>query len=133
MTSPSPSAGAVAGRSPTRALLALALALAALGLPWLLAEQGYLLRIACLILLFASLAQAWNIAAGLSGLTSLGHAGFFGTGAYVSTILLVRFGWSPWLGLLCAALAGALLAALLCLPTIRLRGHYFVLAPLAFV
>ena len=108
------------------------LAIVALGLPWLLAEQGYALRIACLILLFAGLAQAWNIAAGLSGLISLGHAGFFGAGAYVSTILLLRFGLSPWIGLLAAAAVGALLAALLSLPTIRLRGHYFALATLAF-
>ena len=105
---------------------------AAVALPWLLAEQGYPLRVACLILLFASLAQAWNIAAGLSGLTSLGHAGFFGAGAYVSTILLIRFGVTPWIGLLAAALVGALLAALLSLPTLRLRGHYFALATLAF-
>jgi branched-chain amino acid transport system permease protein len=110
----------------------LLLMLVALGLPWVLANQGYALRIACLILLFASLAQAWNIAAGLSGLTSLGHAGFFGAGAYVSTLLLLRFGLSPWIGLLAAAAVGALLAALLSLPTIRLRGHYFALATLAF-
>lgn len=108
------------------------LALAALLLPWLLEDQGYALRIACLILLFASLAQAWNIAAGLSGLTSLGHAGFFGAGAYVSTILLVRFGITPWIGLVAAAALGAALAALLSLPTLRLRGHYFALATLAF-
>jgi branched-chain amino acid transport system permease protein len=121
-----------AGGLRARALL-LALALvAALALPWLLAPQGYLLRVACLILLFAALAQAWNIAAGLSGLTSLGHAGFFGAGAYVSTLLLVRLGVTPWLGLLAAAATGALLAALLCLPTLRLRGHYFALATLAF-
>src|SRR5690606_37428409 len=74
----------------------------------------------------------WNIAAGLSGLTSLGHAGFFGAGAYVSTLLLLRFGLSPWFGLIAAAAVGALLAALLSLPTIRLRGHYFALATLAF-
>ena len=115
-----------------RAIGLLALLAAAIAVPWLLAEQGYALRIACLILLFAALAQAWNIAAGLSGLTSLGHAGFFGAGAYMSTILLLRFGLSPWIGLLAAAALGALLAALLSLPTIRLRGHYFALATLAF-
>src|SRR5690606_9462673 len=101
--------------------------LVALILPWLLPEQGYSLRVACLILLFAALAQAWNIAAGLSGLISLGHAGFFGAGAYVSTLLLINFGISPWFGMVAALLFGALLAALLSLPTLRLRGHYFAL------
>ncbi len=111
------------------ALLALGLACV---VPWLLESQGYALRIACLILMFAALAQAWNIAAGLSGLVSLGHAGFFGAGAYVSTILLVKLGVSPWIGLVAAAVTGAALAALLSLPTLRLRGHYFALATLAF-
>lgn len=129
---PSSALGASAPRSMWRHIgLALVLAVA-LTLPWLLPAQGYALRIACLILLFAALGQAWNIAAGLSGLISLGHAGFFGAGAYASTILLVNFGISPWLGLIAALLVGALLAALLCLPTIRLRGHYFALATLAF-
>src|SRR5690606_4692312 len=105
---------------------------AAVILPWLLPEQGYTLRVACLILLFAALAQAWNIAAGLSGLISLGHAGFFGAGAYVSTLLLINFGISPWFGMIAALLFGGLLAALLSLPTLRLRGHYFALATLAF-
>lgn len=109
----------------------LALAVAVV-LPWLLPEQGYSLRVACLILLFAALAQAWNIAAGLSGLVSLGHAGFFGAGAYVSTLLLINFGVSPWFGMIAALLFGGLLAALLSLPTLRLRGHYFALATLAF-
>src|SRR5690606_1348946 len=103
------------------------LLVAAVILPWLLPEQGYTLRVACLILLFAALAQAWNIAAGLSGLISLGHAGFFGAGAYVSTLLLINFGISPWFGMVAALLFGALLAALLSLPTLRLRGHYFAL------
>lgn len=128
---PSPPRPADRGRAARRAGWAVVL-LAALVLPWLLADQGYTLRVACLILLFAALAQAWNIAAGLSGLISLGHAGFFGAGAYVSTLLLVNFGISPWIGLLAALAAGALLAALLSLPTLRLRGHYFALATLAF-
>lgn len=110
----------------------LVLLAAALALPWLLPEQGYILRVACLILLFASLAQAWNIAAGLSGLISLGHAGFFGAGAYTSTVMLIRLHVSPWFGLLVAALVGATVAALISLPTMRLRGHYFALATLAF-
>ncbi|MEB2318066.1 MAG: branched-chain amino acid ABC transporter permease [Pseudomonadota bacterium] len=106
--------------------------LVAVVVPWLLPDQGYSLRVACLVLLFATLAQAWNIAAGLSGLISLGHAGFFGAGAYASTLLLINFGISPWFGMIAALVFGGLLAALLCLPTLRLRGHYFALATLAF-
>jgi branched-chain amino acid transport system permease protein len=114
-----------------RAYLAALLA-ALLVLPWLLPEQGYVLRVACLVLLFAAMSQAWNIAAGLSGQLSLGHAGFFGAGAYTSTLLLIHFGLSPWLGLVAAGLVGATLAALISLPTMKLKGHYFALATLAF-
>lgn len=116
----------------TRKLLLLCLALAVVALPWLLPAQGYTLRVICLVLLFAAMSQAWNIAAGLSGQISLGHAGFFGAGAYTSTLLLIHFGVSPWLGLFAAGAVGAALAALISLPTMRLKGHYFALATLAF-
>jgi branched-chain amino acid transport system permease protein len=63
---------------------------------------------------------------------SLGHAAFFGIGAYTSTLLLIRLGLSPWLGMAAGALLGGTAAALLSLPTMRLSGHYFALATLAF-
>src|SRR3954470_20413336 len=49
--------------------------------------------------LFGGLALAWNIAGGYAGLISFGHAAFFGVGAYTSTILLTRYGITPWLGI----------------------------------
>lgn len=116
----------------TRKALVLVLALVVLAFPWLLPAQGYALRVACLVMLFAAMAQTWNIAAGLSGQISLGHAGFFGAGAYTSTLLLINFGLSPWLGLIAAGLVGAALSALISLPTMKLKGHYFALATLAF-
>lgn len=113
------------------ALLLAALA-AVCALPWVLAESGYLLRVLTLLLLFAAMAQAWNIVGGLANQISLGHAAFFGLGAYTSTILLVRFGLSPWLGILAGMAVGGAAGALLSLPTMRLKGHYFALATLAF-
>lgn len=115
-----------------RTVLLLCLALGIVVFPWLLPAQGYALRVACLVLLFAAMSQAWNIAAGLSGQISLGHAGFFGAGAYTSTLLLINFGLSPWFGLLAAGAVGAALSVLISLPTMKLKGHYFVLATLAF-
>ena len=52
-----------------------------------------------LILLYALMAQSWNVVAGLSGQISLGHAIFFGIGAYSSTVLFVKYGITPWIGL----------------------------------
>src|SRR6266849_7320341 len=48
--------------------------------------------------LFGGLALAWNIAGGYAGLISFGHSAFFGVGAYTSTILLLRYGITPWIG-----------------------------------
>lgn len=101
-------------------------------LPFGLDPRGHVLRIAAMALLFAATAQAWNIVGGLANRISLGHAGFFGIGAYTSTLLYLRLGMSPWIGLAAGAALAAIAAALLSLPTVRLKGHYFALATLAF-
>ncbi|MDP3257395.1 MAG: branched-chain amino acid ABC transporter permease [Bosea sp. (in: a-proteobacteria)] len=108
------------------------LAALAIALPFAFEPRGYGIRILCLALLFAAMAQAWNIVAGLANQISLGHAAFFGIGAYTSTLLLIHFGITPWLGMMAAAVLGGLAALLISLPTMRLRGHYFALATLAF-
>ncbi|PZU92027.1 MAG: branched-chain amino acid ABC transporter permease [Chelatococcus sp.] len=118
--------------SPTRWLGLALLAALAIALPFAFDPRGYGIRILCLALLFAAMAQAWNIVAGLANQISLGHAAFFGIGAYTSTLLLIHFGVSPWLGMLAAAVLGGIAALLISLPTMRLRGHYFALATLAF-
>ena len=101
-------------------------------LPLLMQDKGYAIRVVTMVLLFAAMAQSWNIVGGLANQISLGHAAFFGIGAYTSTLLLTRFGISPWFGMMGAMLLAALAGAFLCLPTMRLRGHYFALATLAF-
>ncbi|MBR1220391.1 branched-chain amino acid ABC transporter permease [Bradyrhizobium sp. U87765 SZCCT0131] len=119
-------------RSPMRLILLVALIAAAVAAPFLFDPRGYAIRILCLALLFGAMAQSWNIVAGLANQVSLGHAAFFGIGAYTSTLLLIHFGISPWLGMIAGALLGAIAALLISLPTMRLRGHYFALATLAF-
>jgi branched-chain amino acid transport system permease protein len=87
--------------------------------------------IAVLTFLWAGLALAWNIAGGYAGLISFGHAAFFGIGAYTSTILFVRLGLTPWLGLWCSGVLSAACGALLALICARLRGPFFILSTLA--
>lgn len=113
-------------------LLPLAVLLAALVLPMFLEPRGYAIRVATLALLFAAMGQSWNIVGGLANQMSLGHAVFFGIGAYASTILLIRFGVTPWLGMIAGGALAALAALVLSLPTLKLKGHYFALATLAF-
>jgi branched-chain amino acid transport system permease protein len=83
------------------------------------------------ILLFAFIGVAWNLMGGYAKQLSLGHAAYFGLGAYASTILEIRFGISPWLGML----AGGIVAMLASLPIgalcFRLRGPYFAIATIA--
>jgi branched-chain amino acid transport system permease protein len=100
--------------------------------PLFLDPRGYWIRVLALTLLFAAMAQAWNIVGGLANQISLGHAAFFGIGAYTSTILLLQFGLSPWLGMLAGGVLGAIAALIISVPTMRLQGHYFALATLAF-
>ncbi len=101
-------------------------------LPLLLDPRGYWIRVLTITLLFAAMAQAWNIVGGLANQTSLGHAAFFGIGAYTSTVLLLKFGISPWLGMLAGGALGGVAALVIAIPTMRLQGHYFALATLAF-
>jgi branched-chain amino acid transport system permease protein len=112
-------------------LPAAALALA-LALPLGLDAQGYAIRVLALVYLFGAMSQSWNIVGGLANQISLGHAAFFGIGAYTSTLLLIHAGLSPWLGMLVGGVLGGLAAGLISVPTMRLRGHYFALATLAF-
>ena len=85
-----------------------------------------------LVPIWATVGVAWNLFSGYSGLMSFGHAAFFGLGAYTVAIGLATFGLSPWLGIPLAAGVGAVSGLLVGLPTLRLRGHYFALAMLAY-
>ena len=84
-----------------------------------------------LILMFAQAGVAWNILGGYAGQVSLGHAAFFGIGAYTSTMLLSRLGISPWLGMLAGGAVSACFAVAIGWPCFRLKGHYFGMATLA--
>jgi ABC-type branched-subunit amino acid transport system permease subunit len=61
--------------------------------------NNYLTHIILEMLLLAYLGQAWNIMCGYTGQLSFGHATFFGVGAYVSSLLFVKLGISPWIGM----------------------------------
>ncbi|MGA7327834.1 MAG: branched-chain amino acid ABC transporter permease [Rhodomicrobium sp.] len=116
-----------------RALLIIAVCGALALLPgYFLNSNSHSLQVLMLAFLFAAMAQSWNIVGGLANQVSLGHAAFFGVGAYTSTLLLIHFGISPWAGMLAGGILGGLLAFLISLPTMQLEGHYFALATLAF-
>jgi branched-chain amino acid transport system permease protein len=81
-------------------------------------------------LIFATLAQSWNIIGGFTGYASFGNSVFFGLGAYGTAIAMTQFGLPFWAGLPLGAVLGVLCALLVGLPVLRLRGHYFAIATL---
>jgi branched-chain amino acid transport system permease protein len=82
--------------------------------------------------IFAVLALSLNLLLGYTGQLSLGHAAFFGIGAYASGLLTVKLEWSPWVGLAAAialpGLAGWMIGRL----ALKIRGAYFVLLTISF-
>jgi branched-chain amino acid transport system permease protein len=96
--------------------------------------SSYALALLTLIFFYAYLGQAWNILGGYAGQLSVGHAAFVGIGAYVTAILSLQFGLTPWAGMFAGAGAAALLGAIIGYLGFRfgLRGFYFVLLTVAF-
>lgn len=112
--------------------IAVAVFLAVLGLVPLFLDR-FLLSLALLILFWAYLGNAWNIMSGYTGLFSFDHAMFYGIGAYTSTVLLVDYSVSPWIGMLVGALFGGLFGAFVgyLLARFGVRGHFFALGTFA--
>jgi len=111
------------------------LAAAALGLavwPWFFPDAFLYFQVLGMACLYGTLALAWGIYA-LSGAISLGHAAFFGLGAYGSALLNHYWHWSPFLAIPVGSLAGAAYGLLWSLCFRRLRGVYLGLASLAAV
>jgi len=92
--------------------------------------NNYHYEIAILAGLTAIVCVGLNLLIGYAGQISLGHAGFFGIGAYGSAILAARYGWPPVLALAAAVAAAAALAYAVGRPILRLKGHYLAMATL---
>jgi branched-chain amino acid transport system permease protein len=117
-----------------KALVPTAAVLAILAVVPLLVHSNVTLNFLVVALMIALAGQGWNILGGYGGQYSFGHAAFFGTGAYVTAILQVRYGINAWVGFAAGIAAGAALGAVLGAITFRsgLRGSYFALVTLAF-
>jgi branched-chain amino acid transport system permease protein len=117
-----------------RTLVPIATVLAVLAAVPLIVHSNVTLNFLIVALMIALAGQGWNILGGYGGQYSFGHAAFFGTGAYVTAILQVRYGINAWLGFAIGITAGAALGAVLGALSFRsgLRGSYFALVTLAF-
>ena len=118
--------------SRTRGWVAIAAVVAAGVVLTLVVQERYHHRVLTLVFLWAAMGLAWNIISGYAGQISFGHQVFFGIGAYVTVLLVVKTGLTPWLGMGLAVAVAVLAAVLIGLPTFRLGGIYFGLATLAY-
>jgi branched-chain amino acid transport system permease protein len=91
-----------------------------------------ILRVAVLAVISAILAVSVNLLVGYTGQVSLGHAGFYGIGAYTLGLLTTQLNWSFWPSLFAAFVLSSLMGLVLGLPTTQLRGHFLGIATLGF-
>ncbi len=125
-----PSRPAPRGVSPLGLLLFLAVVAALAVFPQFV-RKPYILHMGVLLFLAIVQGQAWNVIGGYTGQYSVGHAAYFGVGAYVTVMLMELKHVAPWWGIWAAIAAAVLLSVVIGAITFRLRGPYFVLASIS--
>jgi branched-chain amino acid transport system permease protein len=108
-----------------------ALAVAAVLFPFVVRDE-YAQHVAILTLMSATMGLGWNLLGGFAGQLSIGHAAFFGIGAYGATLLFQDLGIAPWFGSWLAAGIAALVSLPIGAVCFRLRGPYLTVATIAF-
>jgi branched-chain amino acid transport system permease protein len=104
----------------------------AVGVAPIVTRDGFFLDSIILILLWGSLSAAWNVAGGYAGQASIGHASFFGIGAYSAALVTTRFQQSPWLGMVVGVVISLGAGYVIGYLSNRLKGPYFALSTIAF-
>lgn len=94
--------------------------------------NSYYLNVLVFVGIYSLITIGLSLLMGYTGQISLGHAAFFGLGAYTSGVLSTKFGVSPWLALLAAIFVTGGIAFLIGAPALKLKGHYLAMATLAF-
>lgn len=96
-----------------------------------MAGSFLIIHLATLVLIYGILAVSLNLIMGVTGLFDMGHAGFFGIGAYVTAILMADFN-VPWIpAMLASIVVSGLVAWIVGIPTLKLRGDYFAVVTMA--
>jgi len=94
--------------------------------------SGYWLRFITFIFMWIGLAGSLNLLTGYTGYLDFGHVAFFGIGAYTTGVLMVKLGMPFFPAMFIGAILAGILALLVGIPTMRLKGAYFAIAMLAF-
>ena len=112
--------------------LLLFITLASLMVIPIMVGDDYVYHIFITICLFAGLSTAWNIVGGYAGQLSLGHAIYYGIGAYTG-MLMLNAGVSPWISMFVGAVLAAGVAVAISYPCFKLHGPFYALASIAFL
>lgn len=113
------------------ALLLFVAAVAALAVFPQFVRKPYVLHMGVVLFLAVIQGQAWNVVGGYAGQYSVGHAAYFGIGAYTTMMLLELRQVAPWVGIWVAVANAVVLSLVIGSITFRLRGPYFVLASIS--
>jgi len=114
-----------------RTIIFLALGLMALVIP-LIVKSNYWLYMLTILGIFMILVSSLDLLYGFTGLASLGHAAFFGIGAYCTALFQLKFGFPFLVSLIIGIFLTTLFSTLIGWPMLRIRGPYFALGTLAF-
>ena len=98
----------------------------------LIAPTPYVIHIGVLCLIYIILSLSLNLVTGFLGITTLGHAAFFGIGAYTAAILSTSFNFNFFLTMLSAGIISAIFGAILGAPTLRISGRYLTIVTIGF-
>ena len=94
--------------------------------------MDYLLHILILIGIYIIVAISLNLAAGYTGLVSLGHAAFYGIGAYTVALMGIKLGTPFWINIICATIIAGGIGLGISIPSLRVHDDYFILATFGF-
>jgi branched-chain amino acid transport system permease protein len=98
----------------------------------LIVKNPYFLHIIIMAGIFVLLASSMNLITGCTGRLNLGHAGFYGLGAYGSTLLVMKMGFPVWIAMLFGGVISTLFGVLIGVPCLKLKGSYLAITTLAF-
>ena len=113
--------------------VALVLTLTAVLLFPQVAPDPFILSVGVVIASYAVLATSWNFVGGFTGYISLGHAAYYGVGAYATALLIIKADVPPFVALIVGALLVGLLAIPIGFAALRVRGASFVIVSIALV
>ena len=112
-----------------RIVLVAAISLVFLAFP-IVVHSKYLHHLMIVLLIFATAATGWNVLGGFGGQVSLGHAVYFGLGAYAAAVVFMKWGVTPWVGMIIGGVVAVLVSMVIGYPCFQLGGRYFSMATL---